>query len=141
MNKEVLVSIKGLQYAPAEQEDQRIETINRGTLAKMSDKYVVSYEEALEGSTATTKNIIKFNESIMEVTKKGDFSIHMIFEVGQKNITNYSTPFGKLSVGLDTHSIVMEEKENEICARVEYDMDINYEHIATCIIDVNIKEV
>lgn len=141
MNKEVLISIKGLQYALSDQEDQRIETINRGTLAKMSDKYVVSYEEALEGTTVTTKNIIRFNESVMEVTKKGDFSVHMIFEVGQKNITNYSTPFGKLTVGLDTHKITMEERGNEIIARVEYDMDINYEHVASCIIDVSIKEV
>ena len=141
MNKEVLISIKGLQYALSDDEDQRIETINRGSLAKMNDKFAVSYEEVMEGTTSPVKNLLKFNQSMVEVIKKGDFSVHMIFEVGQKNITNYATPFGNLSVGIDTHAISIEETENEINIRVEYDMDINYEHIASCAIDINIKEI
>ncbi|MCQ2524142.1 MAG: DUF1934 domain-containing protein [Lachnospiraceae bacterium] len=141
MNKDVLISIKGLQYALEDSDDQRIETINRGSLAMMNDKYIVTYEEILEGLTSPTKNLIRFNNSIVEVTKKGELSVHLVFEVGQKNVTNYNTPFGSLSIGIDTHNIIIEEKESEITVRVEYDMDINYEHVASCKIDIVIKEV
>lgn len=141
MNKDVLITIKGLQYALADNEDQRIETINRGTLAVLNGKSVVSYEEAMEGSTSTTKNLIKFDKNIVEVTKRGDFSVHMVFEEGKKNLTSYSTPFGNLIVGIDTHSILLNEKEKNTVIKVEYDMDINYEHVASCTIDIDIKEV
>lgn len=139
MNKDVLVTIKGLQYTPTDADDARIETISRGSYAFRNGKHFVSYEELVEGTSHTTKNIIKISENLIDVNKKGIYSVHLIFEKGKKNLTNYNTPFGQLIIGIDTSDIKLEVTDSCIRARIKYNMDMNYEHLASCEIDMEIK--
>lgn len=120
-------------------DDQPIETTNPGVFAKLNGKCVVSYEEVIEETSSTIKNLIKFDENTVEVTRRGDFNVHIIFEKDKKSQTNYNTPFGALVVGFDTHQIIYSESEDHISISIKYDMDINYEHVASCNIDIVIK--
>lgn len=142
MTKAVLVTVKGLQYSleGEEGDDQRIETITRGNYYLKNGKHYVTYEESPDGS-ANIKTMLKFDESFFELTRKGQYSVHMLFEEGKKNYTDYRTPFGNFVVGIDTSSIEITEKEKEIDLHIDYDMEMNYEHLAKCNIDVCIQNV
>ena len=138
MTKEVLLSIKGLQMSPEDGEDT-VEMIAPGEYHFRNDKHFVLYDEVMEGQGEVTKNIVKFQDDYMEITKKGPCSVHMIFEKNKKNVTYYYTPYGSLLIGIDAHKVQIEEKEDSILARVEYSLEINCEHIADCDINIEVR--
>ena len=138
MTKEVLVKISGLQFAGEEDSDS-VEVITSGTYYKKNGKHYVLYEEAMEGTTDITKNVIKIGENSMEVTRKGSASVHMVFEKDKKNVSYYYTPFGNLLIGIDAKQIQIDETEMDINVKVNYGLEINYEHVADCHITVDVK--
>lgn len=142
MTRDVLVTIKGLQYAMdvTEEEDQRIETINRGIYGKRNGKEFISFEETFDASTKIS-NLIKFYDGCVEVNKKGPFSVNMFFEEGKKNSTDYRTPYGNLIVGIDTDSIKTSRTDEEISIQIKYNMEVNYEQLAECTIDILVQSI
>ena len=137
MTKDVLLSIKGLQFE-AENEAADLETITAAQYYKKNDSHYIIYEEATEGFSDRTKNRIKWNGRSLDLTKRGLVNVHMIFEEKKKNMTDDQTPFGNIMIGIDTRQIRMEEQENHIRVDVEYALEVNYEHLADCRISMNI---
>lgn len=138
MTKDVLLAIKGLQF-DASDEESNIETVTAAEYYKKNNSHYVIYEEACEGFEGTTRNIIKFKDDSLDLTKKGLVNVHMIFEENRKNMTNYSTPFGDILVGIDAKKISMQEEGHLIRVDVDYALEINYEHLADCRISMNIQ--
>lgn len=138
MTKDVLLAIKGLQFDGSE-EDTEIETVTSAEYYKKNNSHYVIYEEAFEGFEGTTKNVIKFKNNSLDLTKKGLVNVHMIFEENKKNMTNYSTPYGDILIGIDARKIRMKEEEAKIHVDVEYALEINYEHLADCHISIGIQ--
>ncbi|MBQ8279014.1 MAG: DUF1934 domain-containing protein [Roseburia sp.] len=138
MTKDVLVKIKGLQFAGEEDADAT-EVITSGTYYMKNGKHYILYDEVMEDSTEVTKNVIKIWENNMDVTRKGPASVHMMFEKGKKNVSYYYTPYGNLLIGIDAKDVQVEETEYDINIQVKYGLEINYEHMADCHITVNVK--
>ena len=89
MTKEVMVSIKGLQFDQSA-DSEEIETIQWGQYYK-------------------------------------------------KNMTNYLTPYGGILIGLDTSKVSFTESEKEIRVNVDYALEVNYEYLADCKIEMYIR--
>ena len=140
MKRDVLVTIKGLQYAFSEGDDQRVETINRGTFYTRNNKNYVVYEETMS-ENEIVKSVLKFDERQFELNKKGSYSVHMTFEEGKKNYTAYKTPYGDVMIGIDTTAVMCKRAADEINMAIEYDMEVNYEHLAKCRIDMNVRSI
>ena len=138
MTKDIFVSIKGLQAMGEDQEDE-VELIIPGNYCKRGDMHYIQYEEVTEGMEGTTRNLIKIQDKYMEVTKKGLTNTHMVFEEEKKNMTYYETPFGNLLVGIAATNVTMNETEDQIDVKVDYALEINYEHLADCTIDVKVR--
>lgn len=139
MTKEVLLSLQGLQFDVISADGDKIETITPAEYYKRNDSHYVIFDEAMEGFQETTKNVIKFKENCLDLTKKGLVNVHMIFEENRKNMTNYSTPYGNILIGIDARSVRMEEKEEHIEVDVDYALEVNYEHFADCKIKMDIR--
>lgn len=139
MEREVLLALKGLQFAVDEEGAQALETITPAEYYKKNDSHYVVYDEVTEGFQDTTKNIIKFKGSHMELTKRGLVNVHMVFEEKKKNMTSYATPFGNILIGIDTDEVVVREDRDQIKVNVAYTLEANYEHMADCKIEMNIR--
>lgn len=139
MEKEVLIALKGLQFALDEEGANALETITPAEYYKRNDSHYVIFEELMEGFTDTTKNVIKFRDSQLEVTKKGLVNVHMVFEENRKNMTSYATPFGNILIGIDTDEVEIREDEDRIQVNVAYTLEANYEHMADCKIEMSIR--
>lgn len=137
MIKDVLVSISGVQMADGENSD--IEMITAGNYYLKEGKHYILYDEAIEGINGTIKNTIKITSDKLEIIKHGLTNVHMVFESGRKTQTCYVTPFGEMMVGLDTEKVEVEEEENNIRVHVNYSLDINYDRLSACKINVDIK--
>ena len=86
----------------------------------------------------TIRNMIKLDPERLEVTKKGITNVHMMFEKDKKNLSYYDTPYGNLLVGIMATSIDVKDSEEDLDIVVNYVLDINYEHMADCTINMNI---
>lgn len=139
MTKDVLLAIKGLQFDAAADETN-IQTITAAEYYLRNNSHFIIYDEAMEGTEQNTKNIIKLKDNCLELTKKGFVNVHMLFEENRKNLTNYSTPFGSILIGIDTKRVTLLEEEKQILCNVDYALEINYEFLADCKISLEISE-
>lgn len=138
MTKEVLLSLRGLQFDAGSADGDKIETITPAEYYKRNDSHYVVFDEVMEGFQESTRNIIKFKDNSLDLTKKGLVNVHMIFEEKKKNMTNYATPYGNILIGIDAKSIKMTEEEERIEVSVDYALEVNYEHLANCKIRMDI---
>ncbi|MBQ4530965.1 MAG: DUF1934 domain-containing protein [Lachnospiraceae bacterium] len=141
MTKDVIIKISGLQFMEEQEPDGAIELITKGEYYYRNGKHYLKYEEIVEGVDGISNCTVKFHEDNFELLKKGSTNVHMVFESGKKNITYYRTPYGTMLIGLDTNSILVSEKENEIQIEVNYGMDVNYEFLADCHIRISVCPV
>ena len=138
MTEDVLVSIKGMQVLEMNNEDE-VEVVTSGKYFHKNGKHYISYEEVMEGMDGTIQNLIKVGADGMEVTKRGLTNVHMVFEKDKKHITYYETPFGNLMVGIAATNIDVKNDETNIDVTVNYALDVNYEHLADCTINMSIQ--
>lgn len=136
MTKDVLVAIAGLQYELESEEP--IEVITAGQYFCKNEKHYVLYDEILDESNEVCKNRIKIGTDMVEILKSGASNVHMVFELGKKNLTYYNTPFGSLLIGIDTTKIVCSESEEAIELNIEYGLEVNYSHVSDCSITVKV---
>lgn len=140
MTKDVLVSIRGMQFMGMEDEpDEPIEIVTNGNYYFRNGSHYVKYEEVFEGFEGTTSNLLKIKPDCIELHKKGAANVHMVFEENKKNITYYETPFGKIQMGVSTTGIQLHSEENKMRVRIEYTLDMNDSYVADCTLDMNVQ--
>ena len=137
MTKDVLVKISGLQFSD-DQDNDPAEIITTGSYYKKNGKHYILYDEVQEGFDGVTKSVIKVNDDFLDATKKGVTNVHMMFEKNKKNMSYYNTPFGNLLVGINATDVKVNETEDNIDIKVDYKLEVNYEHLAECSISMNI---
>ena len=133
MTKEVLVSIAGLQFDDGNEE--AIEIVSHGEYYFKNNKHFVLYEELYNEESekvSSVKCTLKISNHQVELIKKGEASVHMVFELNKNHMTYYNTPFGDLLIGITTKSIVITEEEKEIELSMVYGLDINYQYVSDC---------
>lgn len=138
MKKDVLISVKGLQFGNDVDEDM-VEIITSGSYYKKNNKHYLMYDEVTEGFDGATKNLVKFDDTTLDLTKSGVTNVHMVFEEKKKNITNYITPYGNILIGIDAQKVDVAESEENIQIQIDYALEVNYEFLADCKIMMDIK--
>ena len=137
MTEDIIVSVKGL-HTMENVDEEEIEVISAGKYYFRNGKHYILYEEMAEGSNEAIRNRITLKDGILEVQKKGPVSSKMVFERGKKNMSWYNTPFGNLLAGVDVVSMEVTEEENLLEAVVQYDLEVNYERVADCRIQIRV---
>ena len=138
MTKDVMISVSGIQFGP-DVDGEKVEVITKGNYYKKRTKHYLLYDEITEGIDGVTKNTVKFDDKAFQLTKSGVTNVNMLFEENKRNITNYITPFGSITIGIDAHNIEVTETEEQIRIRIDYALDVNYEHLADCEIRMDIS--
>lgn len=136
MTKEVIVSVTGIQFEI--NKDEPVEMITVGNFYNKNGKDFVLYN-SVEDENEITKNIMKFSDKKLEITKKGGSNVHMVFEEGNSNETYYETPVGSILIGITTDTVNVERQEDYINILIKYALEVNYSHVSDCDISIKIK--
>lgn len=136
MTKEIMVSVSGIQFEIEPSEP--VELITVGDYYNKNGKHYIFYDES-DMEDGLTKNRIKIAPGKIEVVKSGATNAQMIFEEGKTNLTYYDTAMGSLLMGVTTSSIQLKEEEHRIRAKVNYSLEVNYNHISNCEITINVR--
>ena len=103
MEKSVIISIRGTQFAE-NGEEEIIEFVTDGRLSQSEgDGYCISYEESeltgMEGTTTT----FQIEDNRITLHRSGSSNSQMIFEEGKRHLSFYETPYGEVIIGVNTH--------------------------------------
>ena len=129
MDKSVIISIKGRQ-SYENVEDETIELVTEGLLAKEGEgAYTLSYQESeltgLEG-TLTTFQIERDRVTLLRM---GEVNSQMVFEEGRQHTSLYETPYGELSVDIQTSALRHNLSERGGLLEIKYSIAV--EHTVT----------
>ena len=141
MNKKVSIKICGLHSSEDYDEDDSIEVINIGSYYKRNGKHYIKYDEPMEETPVVNSNLIKISTKEIELITRGRTGTHMIFTIGQKNTTYYSTPFGGMNMSIDTYDLNVTEKEDFISVDIRYGLEVNLDYVAECNVHIEIESV
>ena len=138
MTKDVWISLRGLQFSGDESGDN-IESSVPGTYYEKNGKHYVIYEEVIEGLQKPVMNKLKFEEHFLELSRSGSLSVCMMFEENKKHMADYHTPYGKLTLGIDTKKFRMVNETDKMKLDIEYTLEQNNEYLADCKILIEIR--
>ena len=117
-----------------------VESMSAGKYYLKKGKHYILYEDMDDENDEITKNTIKFNSETVEVTRKGLVTGKLVFKKGKNNQSLYSTPFGDLLMEVYTKDILLEEKEDNIDLKIDYELYANNSKVSDSIININIRQ-
>ena len=124
----VLLSIRGEQYFDDIDPDAT-ERMTEGTMEVTEDGIVLSYEESeltgMEGTTTT----FEVKGPRVTLTRSGAVNSQMVFEEGRQHTSLYETPFGELSVDIQTSELKHNLSERGGLMEIKYSIAV--EHTVT----------
>ena len=124
----VMLSIRGEQYFDGIDPDAQ-ELMTEGTMTLTEDGMVLAYEEtALTGMEGTTTTFEVCGPRVI-LTRSGTVNSQMVFEEGRQHTSLYETPFGELSVDIQTS--VLKHNLTERGGLMEIKYSIAVEHTVT----------
>ena len=124
----VMLSIRGEQYFDGIDPDAT-ELMTEGTMTLTEDGLALSYEEtALTGMEGTTTSFQIQGPQVI-LTRSGTVNSQMVFEEGRQHTSLYETPFGELSVDIQTS--VLKHNLTERGGLMEIKYSIAVEHTVT----------
>lgn len=128
MNENVIISIRGQQLFE-EQEPDVMELITPGRLEQTEDGFTLSYQESeLTGLEGTT-TVFRIQGQQVTLVREGEVNSLMVFEEGQRHLSMYETPYGALSVGINTRR--MKTDLSPSGGDIEIDYAIEVDHAVT----------
>lgn len=124
----VLLSIRGEQYFDDIDPDAT-ELMTEGTMELTGEGIVLSYEETeLTGMEGTT-TIFEVKGPKVVLTRTGKVNSQMIFEEGRQHTSLYETPFGELTVDIQTSALKHNLSQRGGVMEIKYSIAV--EHTVT----------
>ena len=124
MEKEVVISIKGMQKYEGAPPDV-IELVTEGRLVREGGSYTLSYQESeLTGLEGTTTRV-HIDGGRVTLLREGNTNSQMVFEEGRRHLSMYETPYGALSIGVNTRRMRSTVDEAGGDLEIDYAIEID----------------
>ena len=140
MDKEVIISIKGMQQYE-EVGDDNIELVTAGRLSRgESGDYTLSYQESeLTGLEGTCTSFL-IQPRRVTLTREGQVNSQMVFEEGRKHLSLYDTPYGAMEVGVSAKSVrcTIGDQGGEL--EINYAIEIDHAVAGQNLFHIEVKE-
>ena len=126
MNKDVIISVKGIQMSPNNKEANQIELITEGKYYKKGKNYYVTYKESkVTGMEGTTTTVKLCDDGLVTLTRFGKVNTHFIFRKGEKHTSYYDTVHGTFVVDILTKDVNIDVNDKGGNVRVDYNIEID----------------
>ncbi len=140
MKDNVIISIKGRQISGDGTSDE-MELVTPGSLTRDSGgRYTISYQESeLTGLEGTT-TVLHIDGGRVTLLREGNVNSQMVFEEGHRHLSMYETPYGSLSVGINTRR--MKNTVDEVGGDLEIDYAIEIDNLLAGhnLLSMNVKQ-
>lgn len=140
MDKDVIISIRGTQ-AYDDADPDCIELVTEGRLADFGDgSYTLSYQESeltgLEGTLTT----FQVEPHCITLLRMGMVNSQMVFQLGRRHFSMYETPYGALSVGVNTKKMKSSLTDEGGNIEIDYAIEIDHAVAGENFFRINVRE-
>lgn len=139
MMKSVIISIKGYQREPGDEENV-IELVTDGVFCHGDGKSSFSYMESELTGMDGTKTTFEITPLSIVMTREGTLNSQMIFEEGKKHNFIYDTPFGSTTMGVNTSFISASFDEHGGDMEIDYMVDVQQSVVGRSMFKINVRE-
>ena len=140
MEKPVIISIRGVQSLEPGEEDV-MELVTQGVLRQeegegFSLSYLESELTGLEG-TLTTFQVEPERVTLLRV---GEFNSQMVFQEGRRHLAMYNTPYGSMTIGVNTRHLLADLTERGGDIEIDYAIEIDHSVAGRNVFQINVRE-
>ncbi|MEG1880569.1 MAG: DUF1934 domain-containing protein, partial [Oscillospiraceae bacterium] len=120
-------------------ENDIIELETFGKYALRGGKYYIMYEESELTGFEDTTTTIKVAPGNVTVTRRGRFNMKMKYELGEKNLCVYPTPYGDIATAVDTKKVDFTLGESGGDIKIDYILDQDNLNFIKNSLNVNVE--
>ena len=139
MEKDVIISIRGTQDYSGTDPDT-MELVTEGKLAVQDGALCLSYEESeLTGMEGTT-TVFQVEPEKVTLLRLGSVQSEMVFEEGRRHMSLYSTPYGKMEIGVRARRLKSTLELTGGRLEIDYDIEINHMLAGQSLFRIDVRE-
>lgn len=120
-------------------EDELIEVITPGKFYITKSGYKVEYDETELSGMEGTKTTMIIKEKYFKLNRVGTTETNMEFEKNTQSLSLYKTPFGAMSVVVDTKDIEINMDDNGGTIHILYTLNVEGQQLIETDLNVIIK--
>lgn len=140
MDKSVIISIKGVQSTEGEQPEV-IELVTEGKLLDCGDAgYTLTYQESQLTGLEGTLTTFQVEPDCITLMRVGEVNSQMVFEEGRRHLSMYDTPYGALSVGINTRKMRAELDARGGSIEIDYAIEIDHALAGQNLFRIHVRE-
>lgn len=140
MEKDVIISIRGMQDMDGVGDDA-IELVTEGHLSSSGgDEYLLSYAESELTGLGGTTTTLSIQDGRVTLVRSGEVNSQMIFEEGKRHLSLYETPYGALSVGVNTRRMDLRLGESGGELEIDYAIEIDHAVAGENLFRIQVRE-
>ena len=139
MEKEVVISIKGMQQYEGALPDA-VELVTAGRLARDGTGYTLSYQESELTGLDGTLTTIQVDGEQVTLMRVGEFNSQLVFQEGRRHLSVYNTPYGAMSVGVNTRHLLAELSDRGGDIEVDYFIEVDHALAGRNVFRISVKE-
>ena len=140
MEESYILSVRGKQITSGDEDCIELETA-AAYVTRNGTRYISYKEYDPEAPDAHYRTTVKVDSNnIVTVMKGGSANHHLILEKGKRHKCEYNTPFGSLTLGVYTNSVMIDLDDNGGQLKVSYTIDIESETASMNELTLIIKE-
>ena len=141
MDKSVIISIRGIQSLN-DDPPEVVELVTEGRLMDCGDAgYTLSYQESeitgLEGTLTT----FQVEPDCITLMRMGEFNSQMVFQPGRRHFSMYNTPYGALSIGINTKKMRADLDESGGQIEINYAIEIDHAVAGENAFHIDVREM
>ena len=139
MEKEVIISIKGMQkYENAEPDT--IELVTGGRLERDGESFTLSYQESAVTGMDGTLTTFQIEPERVTLLRVGEYTSQMVFQEGRRHMSMYNTPYGAMTIGVNTRHLLAELDDQGGEIEIDYAIEIDHAVAGRNTFQINVKE-
>ena len=137
MKENAVIKISGLQEVEGTKDN--VELLAAGKHYIRNNKHYILYENIEDDSEEKTSNIIKFNDEMVEIIRRGAIEGRLLLEQNAMRQSVYSTPMGDMVVEVLTEKVDVEEQiRGDVNLKVKYQIHIDGNKISDNELEINV---
>ena len=139
MDKNVILSIRG-QQAFEQADSDVVELVTEGTMTGEGEDYILQYQESELTGLGVTQTTFQIEKGRVTLLRVGQVNSQIVFEEGKRHFSMYDTPFGALTVGIDTRrmKVRLDETGGEI--EISYAIEIDHAVAGENFVQISVRE-
>lgn len=130
MKKDVTITLKGVQQVDRERSET--ELITGATFSTVKGGgFKIAYDETeATGFEGARTEITAFGNESASIVRSGEAGTNLIIEKDKKHYCHYGTPYGDMTIGIYTQSIVNNLTADGGDLYLKYTVDINSSYVS-----------